>query len=242
MKKVLLFIALFTITTSTFAHYLWIETAATGSLNTKHEVKIRFGEYTHGVIEKVSGDAFQGVSDFKVWLISPNGTKTSLTLTPKNDFYLGYFIPTENGTYTIALDNKNMDVLDFTKYDFGIFKPEYHAKAKVQIGTEITATISTNKEGIEIIDLSKIAFNADTEVILKVLFKGSPLQKNEIKVFISDLWSKTLTTDENGIVSFKLPWKTTYTLEATYNEKTPGKYNGTEYEFIWHCATYCIIN
>jgi len=29
-------------------------------------------------------------------------------------------------------------------------------------------------------------------------------------------------------------------VETTTKEEIPGTYNGEEYEFIWHCATYCI--
>ena len=49
-----------------FAHYLWIETVATGKQNQKQEVRVYFGEYTYGVIEEVAGDAFKGVSDFNI--------------------------------------------------------------------------------------------------------------------------------------------------------------------------------
>ncbi len=74
-----------------------------------------------------------------------------------------------------------------------------------------------------------------------VLFKSKPLADQEVVIYISDLWSKKLTTDENGEVRFKLPWdKTLYTVETTYNEDVPGKYEGRDYDFIWHCATYAI--
>ena len=46
--------------------------------------------------------------------------------------------------------------------------------------------------------------------------------------------------NEKGEVSFSLPWNTKYTMETTFEERVPGTFNGKEYEFIWHCATYCI--
>ena len=106
-----------------FAHYLWIETAATGKQNQKQEVRVYFGEYTYGVIEEVAGDAFKGVSDFKLWLVDPSGKKMQLNTTAKKDHYAAAFTPTKPGAYLVYLENRNIDVLDYTEYDFGIFKP-----------------------------------------------------------------------------------------------------------------------
>jgi uncharacterized GH25 family protein len=225
---------------NSYAHYIWLETSPSGTLNTKHEIKIRFGEYTYGVVEKVNGGAFKSVSDFSVWLVSPGGEKTSLEVTPADDHYLASFTPAKNGTYTIALDNKNMKVLDYTEYNMGILKPQYHCKTKVVVGDDLSPLKSTNPDGIEIVDLSNSPFTVGEEVKLQVLFEGKPLAKNEISIFIDDLWSKKLWTGEDGTVTFNLPWDTMYIAEATHDKKIPGSFNEKSYEYIWHCATYCI--
>ncbi len=128
-------------------------------------------------------------------------------------------------------------MIDYTQYDFGIFKTHYHSTAKVQVGDTVTETAAVNDTGMTVKDVSK----NDSEVQLQVLYKNKPLAKNELKVFVSDLWSKTLETDENGMVSFKLPWKIKYIVETTTKEEVPGTYNGKNYQFIWHCATYTIL-
>lgn len=241
MKNITLLVLTLLIQASASAHYLWIETAPNAKLNEEHLVKVRFGEYTYGAIEKVGSEAFNGVKNFKLWLVSPNGEKIELETNAGSDFYSARFTPSENGTYTIALNNTEMEVLDYTEYDFGIFKPQYHAKAKVTVGDTPKALTTTNFEGIEIIDLSEKLAQAGNEVKLKVLFKGEVLVEQEVVIYVSDLWSKKLTTDENGEVRFKLPWnETLYTVETTFNEDLPGKFNGKDYEFIWHCATYAI--
>ena len=66
------------------------------------------------------------------------------------------------------------------------------------------------------------------------------MAKNELKIYVADLWSKTLETDDHGIVTFKKPWETKYIIETTFEERVPGIYKGEAYEFIWHCGTYCI--
>lgn len=220
----------------TFAHYLWIETEATAEKGKNHEIKIFFGEYTHGVIEQVSGENFPAVAKFNLWLIAPDGTKKSLKASPKEDFYLATFKPNQDGIYTVILNNDNIDVIDYTQYDFGIFKTHYHSTGKIEVGNTDGNTIIQNKKGLAVMQLP----SAKNEAKLQVWYQGKPHPKQEVKIFQADLWEKSLTTDENGIISFKLPWDTKYIVETTLKEEVPGTYNGKDYEFIWHCATYCI--
>ncbi|MBA4746839.1 MAG: DUF4198 domain-containing protein [Muricauda sp.] len=236
MKKLIATLLLITLPVlSASAHYLWIETNGNGKLGQKQEIRVHYGEYTYGVIEKVKGEAFPLVSKFTLWVIAPDGTKTELSTEAKEDHYLASFTPSQNGVYTIALNNNEIDVIDYTEYDFGIFKTHYHSTAKVLVGTD-GDTKTANPEGIVVKQLE----NDGEEIKLQVVYKGKPLAKNELKVYVSDLWSKTLYTDDNGEVSFALPWNTKYIVETTTKEEIPGTYNGDDYEFIWHCATYCI--
>lgn len=223
-------------TVQTFAHYLWIETSAYGKIGQQQEVKVFFGEYTYGEIEAVNGEAFPKVKDFTLWLVDVNGTRSQLTVSAKEDHYLGYFTPAQKGIYTVVLNNDAIDVIDYTQYDFGIFKTHYNSIAKVQIGKVSGKTAAINDKGITVKDVSENT----GEVKLQVLYKNQPLAKNELKIYVADLWSKTLETDEKGIVTFKKPWDTKYIVETTYEERVPGTYKGETYEFIWHCGTYCI--
>ncbi|MDD7887762.1 DUF4198 domain-containing protein [Flavivirga sp. 57AJ16] len=238
MKKSILTIAFIVFaTTQTFAHYLWIETNPNGTIGKEQEVKVYYGEYTYGVIEEVKGEAFPKVKDFKLWVVDAAGNKTQIKVTPTENYYLGTFTPDSKGTYTIILNNDKIDVIDYTQYDFGIFKTHYHAVAKVNVGNAGGQTRVLNSKGITLKDVSE----NKKEIKLQVLYKNKPLAKNEVKIYVSDLWSKTLETDDNGLVSFKLPWETKYIIETTTKEEVPGKYKGEDYEFIWHCVTYCIL-
>ncbi|WP_299320893.1 DUF4198 domain-containing protein [uncultured Maribacter sp.] len=239
MKKFTITIILFFIAQITaHAHYLWVDTAKDGKIGVEQNVKIHYGEYTYGAIEEVNKEAFTAVSKFTLWLIHPNGKKEKLNSLAKENHYLATFIPAENGVYTLALDNNNIDVIDYTAYDFGIFKTHYHSTANVQVGNTVNDITETNKEGLIIKELP----SQNQEISLQVLYKGKPLAKNEVQVYVADQWSKELETDENGMVTFKMPWSTKYILETTTNEDVPGNYNGEKYEFVWHCATYCINN
>lgn len=223
-----------------FAHFMWVETAPTGKAGTKQEVKVFFGEYTYGLQEKVAGEAFEKMKNFEVWAVSPNGDKTALQMQPGENFYSGYFTPKANGTYTIVLNNNKIDVVDYTQYNFGIFKTHYHSTAKVEVGGTAANTASLNPEGLTVVDASKKTAAANGETTLTIFYKGQPLKENEVTIFVADQWSKKLTTDANGSVKFSLPWNTKYVVEVTKKEEVPGKYNGKDYQFIYHCATYTL--
>lgn len=241
MKKIFLLLAFLTLSTNTFAHYLWIETNATGKLNQKQDVKIFFGEYTYGLTEKVGEEAFNKVKNFTVWAVAPNGEKTKLTVEAGDVFYKTSFVPKINGTYTIVLNNNEIDVIDYTQYNFGIFKTHYHCIAKVEVGSKATATAAINPEGITIVDITNKEHKENGEVILKILYKGAIVKEKEVDLFVRDLWSKKVKTDADGLVKFNLPFNTKYIIEVTNKEEIPGKYNGKDYQFIWHSATYAII-
>lgn len=237
MRKLLLSITLMlAICSIAQAHYLWISTDRQGEVGQEQEVKVHFGEYTYGVIEKVDGEAFAKVENFKLWVHSADGKVEALTVIPQEDHYVATFTPSTMGTYTIVLNNNEIDVIDYSQYDFGIFKTHYHAVAKVQVGEAVGTTAAANPRGITVKDRS---VSADT-VQLQVLFQSEVLPEAEVVVYVNDLWSKTLTADEQGMVSFALPWNTTYVVEVTKKEEVPGKYKEEPYEFIWHCVTYAL--
>ncbi|MEM8889188.1 MAG: DUF4198 domain-containing protein [Bacteroidota bacterium] len=220
----------------TFAHYLWIDTQETAKKGQKQEVRVFYGEYTYGVIEKVGGEAFEKVNKFKLWLIDPEGNRLVLDAQPKEDHYLATFTPNKEGTYTLLLDNDEIDVLDYSAYDFGIFKTHYHAVAKVQVGGKKQHSHADNKEGITVRNLS----TETNKIKLQLLYKNEVLPNHEVNVFVADQWSKTLESDEEGFVTFDLPWETTYLVEITKKEEVPGTYKDVPYEFVWHCVTLSI--
>ncbi|PZR21587.1 MAG: DUF4198 domain-containing protein [Flavobacterium psychrophilum] len=240
MKKSILLILLLFVTANSFAHFMWVETSPVGKINKKQEVRVYFGEYTYGEIENADEEAFNKVKNFDVWVISPTGEKTKLQMTPAVTFYSGSFEPKANGTYTVVLNNSNIDVIDYTQYNFGIFKTHYHATAKVEVGGTASETAAINPNGLTIVDISKKVPANKGEVAFKVLYKGQPVKEQEVAVYITDQWSKKLYTDKDGIIKFSLPWGVKYIMETTKKEEVPGNFNGKDYQFIWHCATYSI--
>ncbi|MEM9935872.1 MAG: DUF4198 domain-containing protein [Bacteroidota bacterium] len=220
------------------AHALWISTSEQGTIGEEQEIKVYFGEFTYGVTEEVGKEAYEMVKDFSLWVFSPSGVKTSLEVEAKDTYYLATYTPAEEGTYTVLLDNDKIDVIDYSQYDFGIFKPHYHSVAKIQVGEQESATHTANQVGITLKNLPA----ADGQVQLQVFYKGQELADTEVKVFLTDQWSKTLKTDEQGKATFSLPWDADYLVEVTTEERVPGTFNEVEYEFVWHCVTQHLSN
>ncbi|RZJ64806.1 MAG: DUF4198 domain-containing protein, partial [Flavobacterium sp.] len=119
MKKILLILALFLGTANAFAHFMWIETSPVGKSGQKQEVRVYFGEYTYGVEEKVNGEAFGKMKNFEVWAVGPDGQKSKIEVKPSESYYSGWFTPKANGTYTLLMNNNQIDVIDYTQYNFG---------------------------------------------------------------------------------------------------------------------------
>lgn len=215
------------------AHYLWVETNAKGTPGKAQEIRVYFGEYTNGTIEKPGSEAFSKVKKFTLWVLDPRGGKTQLEVQQKEGYYQAFFTPENEGIHTVVLNNDQIDVMDYSQYDFGIFKTHYHSVAKIQVGQKTGATAIDNKSGITIKNIPA----KPGKVKLQLFYKGKPLADSEAKVFISDEWSKTLRSDAEGMIAFNLPWNTQYVVEVTKKEEVPGAYKGVDYEFVWHCAT-----
>ncbi|GLB48561.1 hypothetical protein Y10_09290 [Neptunitalea sp. Y10] len=217
---------------------MWIETNAIGNKDKEHIVKVHYGEYSYGVYEEVGGDTFNKVKNFTLWLVAPDGTKEVLEVSPEANFYKATFKPSQKGVYTVLLDNNDIEVIDFTKYDFGIFKTHYHSATTIDVGSGNINSVADNASGIAV----KRVEAEKGKVKFQVLYKGTPLAKNEVAIYMADQWSKKLTTDDEGYITFTLPFNTQYVLETTIKEEVPGVFRGKAYEFIWHCATYTILN
>lgn len=233
MKKLILLTIAVLALQQANAHFLWLETGAKGTLNQSHEVRVYFGEYTLGEREKTDGH-FTYAEEFTLHLIGPDGEKTKLDSKAASDHYTASFVPKASGVYRVVLTNNNVEVVDYTEYDLGIFKTEYTSVATVHVGSETGG----DKKASSLSKLEVVPVEEGEEVTLQVLYDGKPLAENELKVFLPGGWERTLHTDKAGKVSFALPWSERYVAEISYKEQEPGTFKGKDYEYIWHFTTY----
>jgi len=62
----------------------------------------------------------------------------------------------------------------------------------------------------------------------KVFFKGQPLHKAKVAIVVQSDWTKEARSDEQGTVSFDMPWKGSYVLETAHIDRTPGERAGAK--------------
>lgn len=243
-KSIILFLFLFLFSFAPLsAHNIWIETSATGEVGKTQHVQVYYGEYSYNYYEKVE-ENFQDVADFTIWVIAPNGEQTPLPTTAGETRFSAEFTPNQSGVYTILLSSTQADVVDWTAYDLGILKPHFYASSTVVVGGEqqsgVESQTLTEINPLVIYDGSHKAYSSTSNVNLSVFFKGEPVAEQELIITVADQWSKTITTDENGVAEFTLPWEGQYIVETVYTEQGAGEFKGTNFEATRHTATYSI--
>lgn len=77
----------------------------------------------------------------------------------------------------------------------------------------------------------------NTGDLLRLSFMGKPAAKAEIVIVAPNGWEKHLRTDEKGEVSFSLPESGLYVVEAKYELKNPGEFEGKAYAIESHKVT-----
>lgn len=80
----------------------------------------------------------------------------------------------------------------------------------------------------------------NTGDMLRLSFMGKPAAKAEIIIIAPNGWEKHLKTDEKGEVSFPLPESGLYVVEAKYELKKPGEFEGKAYAIESHKVTLSI--
>lgn len=227
MKTVKLIITLFAILASKLvsAHALWIETDALGTKGKQQEVKIYYGEYSHNIIEPLD-KWYSDVKDFKIYVISPSLKKTEISKTVLTDYYAATFTPTEVGTYTLLVEHPAKEPYETTAFEFS-------AIAKVNVGN----SSSTQVDLPLAIDLEPKNYVVGDIVRAKVIRKNIGFANAEVEVVQPDGWVKKLITDDQGMISFKIPVTGKYLLEVTDTEDKNTKWFGKLIEKIWRANT-----
>ncbi len=234
MKKwniLILAIAFSFITSNLFAHALWIETAATGSIGKEQTVKIYYGEYVENERDEVS-KWYSDIKEFSLWLITPGQEKIQLKTTPGTNYYEARFAPSTNGTYTLAVSHQAKELGGNTRYHF-------LSTAEVTVGKPVIRNeAAVNPLQIQKTDATPILLNKTVE--LKAFLNNLKADHKKVSVFSPNGWTKELTTTADGAISFVPPFRGRYVIEISDMEKVAGEHYGKPYEETWKGATYSI--
>lgn len=198
---------------SASAHYLWLE-------QVEGQTKLYFGEYEGGLREKTGGRLDT--------IAAPAATtldNKALTVATKRG---ADFIAIEGANNQLVIAHElTMKIKDMTKYHYGIVKPMYYAR----IGTGNAEAASSHA-----LDIQPLANNK-----VRVNLNGKPLAKAKLKVMAPNQWLQELDADDNGEVTFNMPWAGLYVLEAIHLEPSKGAYQNEAYENMRHVSTLTIV-
>lgn len=212
MKKIiLLFLACTALPAA--AHALWLEQA-------DNQTRLYFGEYDEGLHEKTGGRLDT--------ITAPAASLLTADSVPLVTKRAADFIAIEgaNNQPVIAHD-LSMKVKDYTKYHWGFAKPMYYAR----ISHSVIEIMSNHALDIQPAGTDKVRINLN----------GHPLPKAKVKIVAPNQWAKELEADDNGEVTFALPWEGLYVFEVVHLEASAGEYQGDKYENIRHVSTLSVV-
>jgi uncharacterized GH25 family protein len=228
--KITLLIALITFSvTSTFAHALWIQTASTGKKGQAQEIKVFFGEYAEKNPDSVA-KWFSNLKDFKLTVTAPDGTVQNLVTTADIKNYKATFTPDKDGTYIIAIVHDVAAVYSKAKI-------QYYAYANINVGKS-KANTNLPTSALLTINPTKPVLKTGDAGAHQVLFNKAAFTDKKVEVITPSYKKEEAKTDAKGNFAFKPAEKGGYFLEAFAEDKTTGQQNGSDYEKVWHVATY----
>lgn len=79
----------------------------------------------------------------------------------------------------------------------------------------------------------------------RLFFRGQPKAKAKVVLVTQSGWAKEGQTDDQGLVSFDMPWQGTYVAEASHNERSggerPGPKGAERYDGVSYATTLTYV-
>lgn len=208
------------------AHAIWLESVATGNKGKAQQVRVYYGEYATGEIEKTA-DWYSDLRSLEVFLLKPDQSVEKLSLTDKGDHFEASFTPTADGNYLVYTSHPTKDLGGQMRYEFT-------SQIAVQVGA--AADISAGKLPYQLLaPVKKHRTGGKVSLFLKK--DGQPLADQDVLVMSSSGWSKTYKTNAQGEIIVDALWAGTYVAEYSHMEKVSGTWHGKEYTSTWQGIT-----
>lgn len=223
----LLFTLILLSASAAMAHALFIKVAPQANPGEPHLVQVYYAEPDQKEVEPTE-KWYSDVASFKLWLITPDGSRNELKTETKTDHVAATFTPEEEGVYRLEIGHTAADPADGTAYQFNAFAQVLAGKAK--------AEARPHAKSPDLVVLKETS--AKGRQSFGVYFKGKPASGIETTVFFPDGESKTFHSNESGKIDVPVKMAGEYTIEATlYREGETGTTSKVEYQNIWRCAT-----
>jgi len=188
------------------AHQIWIEQPA------GQNAVIRFGEFGENLREASPGLLDKFVAPTGT-LSSAQGEKTAAATKTANGFALPF--KATAGESLIAEEAKYP--LFTSKRDGQEVTNWYRPAARL-------ATDFSKQKPQLTLDLVPAGKQGE----FQLFFQGKPLPKAKVSLVTQSGWAKEAHTNEQGLVTFDMPWKGVYVAEVSHKDMTPGERPGAK--------------
>lgn len=208
------------------AHAIWIESNPIGSKNQSHTIRIYYGEYASGEIEKTK-DWYSDLSQLKLNLLDSKNKQVELHLTDKGTYLESSFIPDEDGIYQVFISHPARELGGTTRYEF-------IAQNRIQVGEAVTySSIPLDTHFVFTNQVLKVK-----DLVEIQLLRGSnPIANEEILLMSPSGWSKTYKTNNQGKIQAEVIWPGTYVIEHSRMTDQSGSWNDKSYTKNWQGLT-----
>ncbi|ETR76964.1 cobalt ABC transporter substrate-binding protein [Afipia sp. P52-10] len=218
-KRFIAVFALLGMATTAQAHQIWIEQPD------GQNAIVRFGEFGENLREASPGllDKFAKVTATH---ISAKGEKTFDATKAANGFTLPFKIISGDG---VVAEDANYPLYTWKQQDKDVTNWFYPAARFI---TGFTA--QKPKLALDLVP-------AGAEGQFQLFFKNQPKAKTKVTLVTQSGWSKEAHTDEQGLVTFDMPWQGVYVAEVSLNDRNAGERagaNGAEkYDAVSYATT-----
>jgi len=212
-----------------FAHAIWMETSALGSVGKEQIVKIFYGEYEESEIENTS-NWYSDLKQMQVFVVQPDQSKIKLTLTDKGTYMEARFTPKMEGTNLIYTEHFTKDLGEKTRYGFA-------SQAAVQVGKKSNAVKGAQRYQLFVAP-KKYNVGNSTQVVLTK--DNLAVADQEVTVISPKGWEKKIKTDAEGKISFEMPLPGIYVIEYGVMVKEDGLWFEKPYTDTWYGNTTSI--
>lgn len=219
----------------TMAHGYWLEIKGTGKVGEPAQIQLYYGEYTEHVREK--GARLDKMAEIKIAVIDASGKKMDISMKQTETHWEGAFTPQAEGIYQVIGVNETRDVQDWTKHNLGITRPVQYLRTVYVVGNPPKSVVNPSQF------LDVVASKLGNQILLEAHKDQQPLSKVQLTVINPDGWEKTKVTNEKGKVAFIPSGKGLYLVELEWIDKTPGTFQGKNYETIrYRCDMSILID
>src|SRR5690606_27630027 len=191
------------IATGAQAHQVWLEQDGSGA-------KLYFGEFGDNLHEASPG-FLDKLTRISATLLSKKGEKTMESKKQRDAITLSGRAARGESVIAVDLAYPLLENKDGAKPVRTAWTPA--ARYVPELGPQPPKRV-----------LDVVPTNASGE--FQVVYRGAPLAKADVQLVAMSGWSLSGTTDAQGKVSFRLPWKGTYALLVRHKDATPGKRKG----------------